>query len=573
MDYFFLCAMASALKSRLTGYRIRGVGQVSDRMLILFIGHPNRSDQGLLFSPSGRCPGLFLLDPSTISSDDSPLARSFRNRVQGARIRSIEMDGADRDVVIDLELSEWKAPRRLHFEIRGSTGNLTCIDRATGLILECLTKIPPHRDTEAPRVPGVVFRTKSGVSPVKVSLFMEESRDECWNRLRATGWSGWRDLLGRLQPCTPALAKELFRLLEHDDPAGFSILFERIRGLMHSGNHSACLLTTPHKTELHAIDFGFDPANVEGFPSVIEAARVWRERVVLPTDFQRRRESLLGSINRQTRKTSRALEGLQHDLGSLEDDDALRRQAEMLSIHFLRFKHGITAVELPDCEDPEKAVLLRIDPHVPLNVQIDRLFKRSTKIRRSRPIIGERIRAMTLELDHLENCRKKVAEAETEMALEDVADVLRQNGIILEDGSTHTRPAGRMGASSFLMFRSVDRWMILVGRNARENDLLTFKRARSFDFWFHVKGHHGAHVVVLNEMKRSTCPERTVEQAARIAVYFSAARGEKAVDVMMASRNHVRRASGGVPGRVIVHRHQTVTADSPEKADVDGWKA
>ncbi|GEM_PF-5246598 len=571
MNYFFLCAMTDALKSKLVGYRIRGVGQVSDRTLILYIGHPDRSNQGLLFCPSGRCPGLFLLDPSTVSADDSPLARSFRNRIQGARIRSIEMDGFDRDVVLDLELSEWKAPRRLHFEIRGSTGNLTCIDQANGHILECLTKIPPHRDSEAPRVPGAVFRSRASIRSSTVPLFVEESTEECWNRLRSANWSGWQDLLNRLQPCTPALAQHLFRLLDLNDPSGFKTLLERVRDGMQSRNYAVCLLKTPHKTELHAIDLGFNPADVDVYSCAIDAALAWRERVALPTDFQRHREALLGSIHRQIRKTSRAIEGLQQDLESLEDGDALKRRAEMLSIHYPLFKHRVTSLELPDNDDPEKSVHLIIDPHVPLNVQIDRLFKRSTKIRRSKPIIIARIKAMSDELELLESYRQEILSAGNETDLEGVADLLRQNGIILEDGSTHVRPAGRMGPSSFAMFRSADHWTILAGRNARENDLLTFKRARSFDFWFHVKGHHGAHVVVLNEMKRSSCPDRVAEQAARIAVYFSAARGEKAVDVMMASRNQVRRAPGGVPGRVTIHRHQTLTVDSPEKTLVDGW--
>ena len=96
-----------------------------------------------------------------------------------------------------------------------------------------------------------------------------------------------------------------------------------------------------------------------------------------------------------------------------------------------------------------------------------------------------------------------------------------------------------------------------MGRSAGQNDEVTFRLARPDDLWLHVREVPGAHVVVQAD---GEVPDRTVEQAAGLAVHFSAARGSTSAEVIMTLRRNVRKVPGGPPGLVTVRNEHTIRA-------------
>ena len=85
---------------------------------------------------------------------------------------------------------------------------------------------------------------------------------------------------------------------------------------------------------------------------------------------------------------------------------------------------------------------------------------------------------------------------------------------------------------------------ILVGRTGRDNDRLTFKIAGPEDFWLHVQGRPGAHVVIRNPGRRRRPSRDALEEAAALAAWYSGARSEGQVDVHWTRRKYVRRVRG-----------------------------
>ncbi|HEY0738029.1 MAG TPA: NFACT RNA binding domain-containing protein, partial [Herpetosiphonaceae bacterium] len=108
-----------------------------------------------------------------------------------------------------------------------------------------------------------------------------------------------------------------------------------------------------------------------------------------------------------------------------------------------------------------------------------------------------------------------------------------------------------------LRLRSSDGLTIFVGRSAGQNEEVTFRLARPDDLWLHVRDVPGAHVVIQSE---DAPPNRTIEEAAGLAVYFSAARGSTSAEVTLTQRRHVRKIPGGPPGLVSVRNEQTIRA-------------
>lgn len=113
---------------------------------------------------------------------------------------------------------------------------------------------------------------------------------------------------------------------------------------------------------------------------------------------------------------------------------------------------------------------------------------------------------------------------------------------------------------------SPDGMTVLVGRSAADNDVLTFKLGRPRDFWLHVAGESGSHVVVRNPDGLSRLPRDTQRLAAGLAAGYSKARRGGRVAVHLATCGDVRKPRGLPAGKVTLGRYTTVHA-TPQRDD------
>jgi predicted ribosome quality control (RQC) complex YloA/Tae2 family protein len=120
-----------------------------------------------------------------------------------------------------------------------------------------------------------------------------------------------------------------------------------------------------------------------------------------------------------------------------------------------------------------------------------------------------------------------------------------------------TGQANQRGAP-FRRFVSTDGLTIVVGRNARENDELTFGLANSDDLWLHAQGVPGSHVVVRLE-KGKDAPQATLLDAATLALLYSDLKKSGKGEVIYTRRKWVRKARNQAPGGVLVTREQSLT--------------
>jgi predicted ribosome quality control (RQC) complex YloA/Tae2 family protein len=97
---------------------------------------------------------------------------------------------------------------------------------------------------------------------------------------------------------------------------------------------------------------------------------------------------------------------------------------------------------------------------------------------------------------------------------------------------------------------------LLVGKNSRQNEEVTFHQASANDTWLHARGVPGAHVIIRNGGR--TVSDATLREAAALAAYYSQARESGAVEVDYTEQRYVRHMKGGGPGMVIYERERTL---------------
>lgn len=100
-------------------------------------------------------------------------------------------------------------------------------------------------------------------------------------------------------------------------------------------------------------------------------------------------------------------------------------------------------------------------------------------------------------------------------------------------------------------------WKVLVGRTDADNDYLSLKLAGSDDWWFHVRGLPGSHVI-LQGPAAEEADRSTLERAAAIAAYYSKAREGGVVPVSCTRARYVTKPRGAKPGTVNIRKESVL---------------
>jgi predicted ribosome quality control (RQC) complex YloA/Tae2 family protein len=116
-------------------------------------------------------------------------------------------------------------------------------------------------------------------------------------------------------------------------------------------------------------------------------------------------------------------------------------------------------------------------------------------------------------------------------------------------------------------YRSSDGLEILVGRAAKDNDRLTFRIAKSLDWWMHAADYPGSHVLVRNPSRKDELPPKTLIEAAELAAKFSQARTDSKVAVNYTQRKFVSKPKNAAPGLVRLASFRTILVEPKESGE------
>ncbi|MFH1529200.1 MAG: NFACT RNA binding domain-containing protein [Pseudomonadota bacterium] len=257
----------------------------------------------------------------------------------------------------------------------------------------------------------------------------------------------------------------------------------------------------------------------------------------------------LGAALKQTRRTLGKVEG---ELGRAEEGLGSRELADLLKSRLFEVRKGMEWVEIEDWSRPGTRVRVPLDPRLEPAENLEALYRRYKKARRSLDRIRSRMEELQRRVDALEALRVEGLDAPPER----LADLrsqarLRSRGRRVSGG----QPEARL---PYHVFRSATGLRILVGRSAKDNRLVTFQVARGHDAWMHVRGAPGSHVII--PLARGQEPDsETLLDAAHLAIRYSQAAEDEAAEISWTLRKHVRPAPGGNPGAVFVSREHTLT--------------
>lgn len=567
-DVFTMAAVRDELDARVRGARVDKVLQPADMTVALKLWRPGFSGS-LIMSAAASQARVYLTDAKTTKGFEtpSPFLMLLRKYCIGARIGEIRQDHLERILRIDMTTGE-HGQVTLIAECMGNRSNLilTSTDevlgagRLIGPKQSRVRRIFPHVPYVAPpaQARGRGLGDGEKIDPLAATTeAIGEALENADPDLRLGD-----TLVGLFRGCSPTVAGDIAVMAGRDSldllhDIALPELTAAVLALFSLFESRAWTPVVIRRDGIATDYKAYAVPAVEG-AECVETISVAIEAVAedLETSDALRaaRARVRGTVDRRRNEVLARTASLNRGMDTAGEADRLLEAGNMVLGFQYQIEAGAESLEIPDGD-----MTIALDPKLTTVENAERYFKRYRKARDAAKRIPLLLRTAQSDLDFVEELDAYVDMAESPADLARVeADLGLRFGSNAAQGKQKPTAAGRP-----LTVDLDDGIRILVGKSARQNEEVTFKLAGRGDLWLHARGVPGSHVV-LRGAKAGALDDpdpaaaAPIRSAASLAAYYSKARTERAVDVIVTRVRDVHRVPGGAPGQVTVHGDRTV---------------
>lgn len=569
-DALTMAALRDELAELLLGGRVQRIVRPSDLAVGLEIYAGQRHQ--VLFSADPQAAGIRLGEAKLRRGSEtaSPLQLLLRKYVDGTRLAAVEQPELER--VLRLRFVGPEGAIELVCEIMGRLSNIILVD-ADGLVMDAVKRVPGSINryrTVLPRHPYVPPPPQDKENPLLLTAARLEELCS-----QAVGTPLWRRLVDAARGISPLLAREIvYRALGTLDPedepgaAEYAALAAAVDELLHLPQTHAWAPSVGYEGEDdERAAVAYAPYELTHYPdheavtTISEAiARVEGVRAAGDPYRQARRrlnDLVAEGLGRQEARHA----SLTRSLAPAVDLDRLQWSGNAILALGWSLAPGQKEllVEPGTFEGVDEALAIEIDPALSPSENANRYFREYQRVKAATEQVPALLAETEAELAFLRQLQTEASLAEDRAQFDEVEEELRAAGYG-RGRQAARKGGGRAARSAPLAVRAPDEMPIWVGRNSRQNEELTFRRAAPDDMWLHAHGVPGAHVIV--RCGGAPVAEETLLLAARLAAHYSSARAEPRVQVDFTARRHVHHMPGGRPGMVI-YTHESTLVVAP----------
>ena len=563
-------AAVEELRRELLLGKIEKIYQPQAEQLMISI-HTKAGRRRLFFSAAGNHSGVYLVGQSTENPVVPPVfCMVLRKHLGAARIQDIRQHENDRIIEILMETVDemgFSVNRMLTAEIMGKHSNILLIDTGTGRIIDSIKHISIDVNRARQILPGKQYE----YPPQQHKIPFSEVTCEDISSMITNDFQPERDLLSGIQGISPVFAQTLASAgFAGDQRSGASfspeLAAEKLRSVVSGIRENSISPAVYLDSSGKPVDFHITPLSVYEddpsyqtmrFSTISEAAEYFFRHRESSNTVKQKSNDLQRVIRTALDRQKLKMQKLAEDLRKAEKADRHRLYGELLTANLHAVKPGDTEVTVTSYYDGSQ-VKIPLDPRFSPSRNAQRYFKNYAKAKtalREKTVQQEETQQ---EIDWLESVLAFAQSASTVEETELIRQELVDCGLIRYRKSKKDHP-GRKTRPTPYSYTLPSGFTVLAGRNNRENDWLTLKRASGSDLWFHTRNIPGSHVILLTEGKEPS--EEDLILTARIAAYHSKASGSANVPVDCTKVRHVKKPAGAKPGMVIFTHEKTYYVD------------
>lgn len=548
-------AVVHQLNKVLTGGKIEKIYQPEADEIILNI-HAGRENYKLYVSSNSSHARIHLIADST-SNPLNPMSfcMLLRKHLQGGRITAVIQKESERivEILVDTinELG-FSVNKKLVIEIMGKHSNIIVVDIASNKIIDSIKRISIDVNRYRQLLPGqqYVYPPAQGKVPyyglteAQLASFTENAADHTA-----------KAIMSNIQGISPLIAEEIVYQTGRQNKTPYQILNDFVSRINSDSPEPKVYLQedgTPFEFHLFSLSTLSEYYRELSFSDISEAVSYYYSNKNSSNRIRQKASDLDRAVGNSLDKLYLKKQRLSEDLLKAENSEIYRLYGELLTSNLHQIKQGASQIEVLDYYKNEP-VTITLDPRFSPNQNAQRYYKKYSK---SKTAVTEKkiqLSEANADIAYLESVLSYVEKAASIEEIEELRQELVEGGY-LKKRKNNFKPNRSKPAP--YQYSTSDGFRVLVGRNNKENDILTFKTASGKDIWFHTKDIPGSHVILFTDGKCAS--ETALFEAAALAAYHSKGRESENVPVDYTQVRHVKKPSGAKPGMVIFTDNKTV---------------
>lgn len=568
-DGIVLSAVKNEIDEIAVGSRVDKIYQPSKDEIIFLMRFRGGSVK-LLINVGANSPRIHFTGVSVENPKSPPMfCMLLRKHLNSGKLISAEQLGTDRVLKLNFESTNELGDIVniiVAVEIMGRHSNLILINQ-DGRVIDSIKRVDDSMSSVRRILPGVKYI----LPPMQDKLALTESTaDAAVDRIKACKEPELaKCIMSSLQGISPILSREAVQYaarttdLRKDDAD--EEIYSRLRFFLdelikniRSGEHRFTMVSEKNGKPK---DFTVVPVNQYGaymltrqFDSVgalLDSFYSERDRV---ERMKQRSHSLLKLLVNASERVSRKLYLQKQELAESKERETKKKYGDIISANFYTLKKGMTSASLDDFyTEGMPKIKVKLDPALTPQENAQKYYREYRKAATAEKYLKQLIASAERELEYIDSVFDAVSRTTGESELFEIREELIEQGYLKRSKKQKKNSQKPLPPVKYI---SSDGFVILCGRNNRQNDLLTLKKAKGADIWCHTHNIPGSHVIIASEFK--DVPETTIEEACKIAAFNSKARGSSQVPVDYTFAKNVKKPNGAKPGMVIFDNNKTV---------------
>lgn len=568
LDGIVISNIVWELKNKLENARISKIAQPEADELLLTLKSPNGQHR-LLLSAGASLPLIYLTSVNKPSPLTAPnFCMLLRKHIANGRIINISQPGLER--ILHFEIEHYNemgdlCRKDLILELMGKHSNLIFCDDQNQII-DSIKHVSVQTSSVREVLPGrpyFIAQTQEKLDPQNTT--QEAFCSGVFSKAMPLSKALYTTYTG----ISPVIAEELcFRASLESDQIANSIpeleqlhlynLFSHMMDDVKAHDFHPCIIFDEHgdPVEFSSIPLtmyhDMEMREYETISEVLEQYYAMRNTV---TRIRQKSSDLRRIATTALDRNRKKYELQKRQLKDTEKREKYRIYGELLHTYGYGAEPGAASLEALNYYTNE-IIQIPLDKTLTAQENAQKYFDKYGKLKRTYEALSELIQETEAEIAHLESICTFM-----DLALSE-EDLVQLKEELMDAGYIKRRYSGKKVKITSLPFHYVssDGFDIYVGKNNYQNEELTFKFASGCDWWFHAKGAPGSHVIV--KTNGEELPDRTFEEAARLAAYYSKNRGAEKTEIDYVEKKHVKKPNGGKPGFVVYYTNYSMMIDS-----------
>lgn len=572
LDCTILRFLGKELNEKLVGGRIDKVYQMSKTQLLLTV-HSKSGNRKLYLSCDAQKGRACITERKYENPDTPPVfCMLLRKHLSGGKITDIKTVKNERILKIEVENTDElfeTTKRALIVEIMGKHSNIILTD-GDGRILDCIARIDFTVSQKRQVLPGLYYEEppksektdpyEADTSQILNALSKYDKIDE--------------GIMESFCGMSPILAREIAYKADNDPINGAVVLKQYLEKTESFQKNPIVLIDkktgAPKDCYVFDIEQYGDFYDKKFFDTVNECVDFFYGEKDEKRKIDEKKAGVVSVVNKAISKTSKKLDIHNKNIEKAKKKDKYRIYAELITANLYRLTKNAKSAVLENYYDNNAQLEVPLDETLSPARNAKKYFEKYNKEKNMEKISRQMVSELESELEYLFTVRDMAEICNDEKSLSEIKEELFFGGYINEKKQKNSNTKKKKTTfSKSLEFVSSDGFVIMCGRNNRQNEELTLKIASKNDLWLHVRNVAGSHTVIRSSGR--DIPPKTLEEGAIIAAYYSKKSNDTKVDVDYTAVRYVKKPANAKPGMVIYDNFRGITVE-PSKTVVENLK-